>query len=319
MIAFVVSNFVHQYLEDYLNHIARYFDKNFSLNTEIITYEDPNNEKRNSGRKRKTEVYHSRVTGPKKIHKSRKNRTKLLKKMSIPNISDCHKKIIFVQYVNWGLYQKKKDDDCEMFLLNTEQMTVEKYLDKIQKEIEMAKIRVIDYSMENITILKSIFPLIDFIHFPFPIMFEKFEEKTGDIVSLNNSKYRSKVLESLGMYYNDFNNLWKNDRDSLIRQCKALVNIHVNDNYNIFESLRCYHALEMGVLIVSETSDNMDSLLFKDFIIFVSPGRDIEHAISDVLDNYDYYHDQCFSPKRLGLIQKRLLERYTSSLDKLIN
>jgi hypothetical protein len=47
---------------------------------------------------------------------------------------------------------------------------------------------------------------------------------------------------------------WGEERDRALAQCKVLINIHYEDDYNIFESNRCEPWLAIGVPIVSEKS-----------------------------------------------------------------
>jgi len=52
--------------------------------------------------------------------------------------------------------------------------------------------------------------------------------------------------------------LFGEERDKELAKCKALVNIHYGDNFNVFESARCEPWLALGVPIISENSIDND-------------------------------------------------------------
>lgn len=279
MIALVVSRHVYHFLEDYLKHITRYLQINFSLVVEIFIHERGGN-------------------------------------VAIP---ENYSKIIFVQRVNWKIYRELHNTERDLFLMNTEQMTVPLYFNKVKDDIIKANIPVIDYSIENILLLKSLVPDIDFIHLPFPIIFEDFKKKSNDLISLKNSTYRKRVINSIELNITDFKGKWTVERDEIIRDSKILINIHHSPQYRIFEGIRCYHALEMGTLVISEPSIKMDHILLKDFIIFVNSDSTMKETVAEVLENYSVYYTQCFSPERLEIANTRFLEIYTTGIDKILN
>ena len=77
-----------------------------------------------------------------------------------------------------------------------------------------------------------------------------------------------RALEGLNVV--DFMGKWGDERDQIIRDSKILLNIHWNpQDYNIFESIRCYHALEYKTIVVSQESTDPELVLLKDMIIFL--------------------------------------------------
>ena len=111
---------------------------------------------------------------------------------------------------------------------------------------------------------------------------------------------------------------WGPQRDAIIRNSKVLLNVHYRPgDYGIFESIRCYHALEMRTLVVSEPSIGSNQVLLKDFIIFVPAGQ-MPAKIKEVLANYQVYYDQCFSESRLKEIECRFENVYRDSIDQIM-
>lgn len=220
--------------------------------------------------------------------------------------------VIFVQEINPMVV--KKLQKCQFALLNTEQLSVEKYRKRVWQDINRYKVPVIDYSEENIFFLKKEYPWLKIIHFPFPISFNSQldQKKTKLIISLQNSNDRKRICHKIGNI-NDFQNKWEKERNNLISEHKILLNLHYDKNYKIFESIRCYHALELKTLVISEPSIFQNELMLYDFIIFC-PVEKIEEKIKEVEENYDIYFQQCFSESRIKEIENRTKKVYEENL-----
>ena len=244
----------------------------------------------------------------------------------IPEKYEHYKNIIFVQKINNIIYENimKKYRNKNVFLLNTEQMTNNKYKSNLLKDISRYKIKyLIDYSMENINILRN-YIKAKIYHFPFPlkINMEKIArnkphpERNKDIITLLNSKYRKSTIVSLEFkYVENFKGKWGNDRDELIKKSKILLNIHFDEeNYNVFESIRCYNAMEYQTLIVSEPSFDISKILLKDCIIFADK-TDMKNKIKDIIHNYQTYHRQIFNKHKIEEIDKRIYNVYKKNID----
>ena len=50
---------------------------------------------------------------------------------------------------------------------------------------------------------------------------------------------------------------WGRERDINLAKCKYILNIHWNDEYKIFETIRCNRLLQAGIKIISEDSIDM--------------------------------------------------------------
>lgn len=219
--------------------------------------------------------------------------------------------IIFVQTVNWNVFNSRKKGN--MFLLNTEQMTHPQYSKVVFDDIIKSKLPVIDYSVENIRIIKEKYPQTKCIHLPFPMTIIP-DKKSNDVAVLGNSNYRKTVMGTLNTSYIDFNGKWGEDRDEIVKSSKILLNIHYDKTYNIFETIRCYHALEYGTLVISEPSIYMDDILLKDSIIFVKDGETITDTVRNIVENYDETYDKYFNQDKIEKVHTLLKDVYTKSI-----
>lgn len=275
MIVFVIKRDIQHVMNDYLQHITEYLQRRYNIIADILV------------------------------------------SSNVIKLDHKYTHIIFVQQIDLGVVTKLRVEDTarKIYVLNTEQATVPSYTERLIRQIKQCNVPVIDYSMENIRLLRIRLPDTQFIHFPFPIM-EKPLARSKDInvISLCNSPRRIQACRAIGMHIADFNRLWGKQRDTLIEKSKILVNIHHSlPNYNIFESIRCYHALELKTLIISEPSIDMESILLKDFIIFAAAGK-FREKINEVLENYDSIYNNTFSDTRFIELQERLEQVYTKSL-----
>ena len=61
---------------------------------------------------------------------------------------------------------------------------------------------------------------------------------------------------------------WSEDRDRKVAESKILLNLHFQDNYQIYEHLRCDRWMFTGKLIISEKSHNSDKLLVENVYFY---------------------------------------------------
>jgi hypothetical protein len=212
--------------------------------------------------------------------------------------------LLFVQKINDTIFSKMSNSDKQKcYLLNTEQLTRELLFDKVLADA--IKIRkVIDYSPANIKILQSFIPRVNFYHAP-PI-FDPFigtAVKNIPVLSLLNSPYRKFYGSKIVPLPVDFDGKFGDERNNLLARSKILVNIHFDPDFKIFESIRCYQALQYKTIVISEESIHSDIEIFNEFIIFV-PKEKIPETVKHTLDNYYQVYSKIFSKENLKKIKK---------------
>lgn len=283
MIAFIIDPKILRWMTEYLENVRWYLKERFDLESDVI-------------------------------HPNQANL-----------ITDAHDIIIFIQKIAPNILFNKtaqppdKPKTKRLFLLNTEQATLTKTMQSIIQSIRQYKVHVIDYSPVNIELMRPQLPGVKFIHFPFPFRPKPLIPKTIPVISLvtPGSKHRRSVIATLQQPVRNFYNLWSKARDTEIQKSKILVNVHYNpDNYRVFESIRCYNALEYRTLVVSEPGIFDDKILLHDYIIF-APAEKLPEKVTEVLENYDYYYEKMFSPQRLAIIEERFATAYRRAIDEI--
>lgn len=317
MIAFLLVKNKERWLGDYLNHTCDYL-KEFDLHADIIKY--------TPGYGPQIPDKYETIIFVQQIEQSimrqftantPKNVPPLARKSSFGikkplNITTPGMWITQVPTIERD-YEKQR----RVFVLNTEQATVSKYTNNFVASVRRYNLPVIDYSLENILLLQKQLPTTTFIHFPFPIKFQINKEKVRDVISLLSSPHRKQICNGLGVPVCNFLGKWGRDRDNLVKNSKLLVNLHHNPSeYRIFESIRCYHALELGTLVISEHSVNEDALLLGDMIIFCHP-REMKEKVQEILKNYDEIYAKTFSAENIANVEKRMYDTFKENIDKM--
>lgn len=234
----------------------------------------------------------------------------------IPSLNISDKKIyIFVrdlpiQYINIK----------NVLLYNTEQCSVHgnliEMLNIIRKNI------IIDYSEENISILKNHADLKDEDYIFLPIVYNTdilypTSEKLYDFVFIghNDTKRRMDILSELQRSYNVLilHNKWDNDNMLIpyILQAKILINIHHADDNKITEVSRCYIPVYNRMLVISEESINMEitnNCYINRFIIF-EKYENLINKCNEVINDYNYHYNLVFKD-----FDQNIVYEYTNKL-----
>ncbi len=333
-------------MTEYIHHVAWYLQERFDISSNILPYSQPPDipdkydiiifvqninarimKKINNANKPKTPtmlpVNNTSFPAPFKTHSARQLQPRPHPMQDLivikdsnrqsPVYSECTERA--VRYANEAREEHKKR---KIFLLNTEQATRNKHITQIVAEINRYQVPVIDYSLENIAILKRRLPATIFIHLPFPFRVKPLIPKPDPVVSLLSSPYRRKVCDSLGVPVVDFFGKWGDVRDQLIQKSKVLVNVHYQPGeYGIFESIRCYDALEHRTLVLSEYSTSTDKVLLKDYIIFATR-EEMPAKLKDILANYQTYYNQIFNKIKLAEMESLFEVVYRKSIGEIM-
>jgi hypothetical protein len=225
-------------------------------------------------------------------------------------ILDDNTSNIFISYLpNINLSNETKNI-IHIFYLNTEQLTRMDMKEFIKNNINILinlrninkniKINIIDYSTQNIILLKELIKDIDIYYIPYQYnineinKLKKFQQLTPNndySFSGTMSNYRNEIIQKIynnNITINNINNSWYNERDMKIGQTKILLNIHFNKNYNIYESIRCDRWIFAEKIVISEDTYNNDLIDLKDFIIFLSYNELANNAINIIKNDYIY-------------------------------
>jgi len=191
------------------------------------------------------------------------------------------------------------------YLLNTEQLSVPKWFN-CMKEICDKKINIIDYSNENIKILKKYDKKINIFHLPYLYNpNEKFYDPSSPklydvglistVSGLANSKRRTNIYNKLSKLVKvNLIGGFKDIRDNELAKCKLLINIHFKETFKILEVFRCYRCIYNKMLIVSEEQELKNTYYLDKYIIYSEYDTIIETVV-DVLKNYDAYYNKIFN------------------------
>jgi hypothetical protein len=175
---------------------------------------------------------------------------------------DPTKNYIFIQ----SFPEKYAGHGNHVCFLNTEQLS--SYVDFLQNQLSSfhaySKLHVLDYSSENIRIMNSVG--ISSIHLPY-IPWEVEQRRLKESINAEPKQYdfafmgamsmrRFTLLERLrGLGFSiHIIEGWKEERDRQIAQCKALINVHFEDSYTVYESIRCDRWIFAGMRVLTECS-----------------------------------------------------------------
>lgn len=131
-------------------------------------------------------------------------------------------------------------------------------------------IEIWDYSIANINFWNSL-DIFNVRHVPLKI-WPNYKKILLDLNKINNYKFdvafvgwvsqrRQNIINNLidnGISVNVLTNTYGIDRDIEISKCKILLNIHFDNTYQIFESVRCFPWLDIGKIVISENSLDND-------------------------------------------------------------
>ncbi|AAV50627.1 hypothetical protein [Acanthamoeba castellanii mimivirus] len=187
--------------------------------------------------------------------------------------------------------------NIKIYLVNIDQLGW-RNLNTVKKALSN-KIKVIDYSSENISLTKD----INHVHIPLLlyndiIIRDNLEIKYDIGFSGGDFPRRSTILKQLSNKYNVINiNKFGKKRDILTKQCRIVLNIHAFDSLSTTETLRCYPLIYNKILTVSENTPLIESSTYgteiNKFIVFVDYDK-IVSKCEEILSNYDQYYNSVF-------------------------
>lgn len=157
-----------------------------------------------------------------------------------------------------------ENDTSQKIIYNLEQMTREKIRKlSIPRMLKNDVMEVWDYSIGNTSILKN--NMKNVRHVPMRLSLDTIlkyrnyrKNSEYDVVFCGAlSDYRNHILtqiEQRGFTVQRITNNYTNSRDIIIGKARVFLNIHYNEEYKIFETIRCEPWLASGMTVVSESS-----------------------------------------------------------------
>ena len=177
-------------------------------------------------------------------------------------------------------------------VVNTEQLTRPEWLSSIRTYLESG-IAVYDYDLYQSRMLGH--PQHQYL--PYPITLTEYESlsqllkqtpKIYDIAFCGAlSPRREHILKTLRDLGVSIINVHGHGlvRDKLIAQARVLLNIHYNDDYQIFEHLRCDRWIITGMLVISERSVSDVDFNLKKMVIRCDYNQ-LGSKVMETLHNY---------------------------------
>ncbi|KKM77751.1 hypothetical protein LCGC14_1366870 [marine sediment metagenome] len=192
------------------------------------------------------------------------------------------------------------------FVLNTEQMSEDVRRNHIIALMNSG-VKIIDYSIANIKILSRCSNSSLLFYLPYQYQdaevnrLRQFSIKTEYDVGIVHciTAHRKKILHQLcsaGLKAIDIRG-WKDKRDRLIGKCKILLNVHYDQNFHIFEHIRCDRWVFAGKPLMSEQSNNIEMLDIRSNVHF--------YQASHVIDAVRWYLKETKNLLAPEIIQNR--------------
>jgi hypothetical protein len=208
-------------------------------------------------------------------------------------------------------------------VINTEQFTKKDNIDKIKN----FNVNIIDYSYSNILLLEKELK-INSIYFPYVINKKEIYnfEKTSGICFIGLlSERRLKILNELkknGIDVTIIKNIFMEEKDDILFKHKILINIHYDDDYNIYESLRCDRCVFNKMIVISEKSLYDDINIFnKKNKIIIENYNNLVKKIEEIYKNYEIYYNKIFGDYENFMedYEKEQDDIYKNGLEKIKN
>lgn len=208
------------------------------------------------------------------------------------NVSVCDE-VLLLQRGDW--FPTHLLSRCtKVRVVNTEQLCYSPVIERVIRELAELSMRtgyaveVIDYSYSNKAILDAhrvrcsvheyITPQaeIDYLSSLIARSVKKYD--LGFVGYINPR--RNHVLEKLRLkgFTILITHTFGKERDTMLAQCRAILNIHCEEHFQIFESIRCNRWIASGMRVISETSTDT--------------------PVSDLLDQYTY-DELCELPRMI--------------------
>ena len=244
------------------------------------------------------------------------------------NENQSNDRFLFMQNISI----KINNEDERIYLINTEQLSRHEYIKTI---IEYPKnIKIIDYSLVNIQYLEPYRNLIYYL----PYTVNKNEiynfQKIYDVCTIGCwSDYRKHITEQLiekGININHIgignhnNEIFGNERDEILFKHKILLNIHYNDQYKVFEEMRCNRCIMNKMILITQKSKNLEknvkNVSFQKLRnhIIECEYEELLDVVIDVSNRYEEYYHKLFDNFNLEEIKQDYEKEFTNVFNQIL-
>ncbi len=214
---------------------------------------------------------------------------------------------IFVQYMP-PIYV---NTNANCALLNTEQLSKMQWVQTLCN----IPIKIMDYSMANI---QCLLPYRQNLYY-LPYMVNRSEifnyEKIHDVACIGcwTDSYRLNITNQIPNIniIEGFNE----ERDEQLFRHKILLNVHFNQQFKIFEQMRCNRCIFNKMIVITEKCLDIDFELKK--YIIECEYDELVVTTNKVLNNYEYYYNTLFSDFDISKIEKMYKENADTVIRKL--
>jgi hypothetical protein len=176
---------------------------------------------------------------------------------------------------------------------------------------------VLDYSLANLQILNAPSHTFFLPYYINPDELFNFD-KIYDVAHCGvTNTYRQNVIDQLLDRNINIHNIigWNRARDEILMKHKILINIHYNQDYRIFEEIRCNRCILNKVIVISETSLMADEYILKDFIIQCNY-EEIAETVEYVLKHYDAIYEELYGDGDDDCVIERIKHHYDNYLQE---
>ncbi len=243
-----------------------------------------------------------------------------------PNPS--HHLFIFMQSIPHSICKNIQyyiDHQYKLCLFNTEQLSRKEYAYRINNAYHPYIYRM-DYSEVNLFIVAN---ELKKVYLPYQVHHREIvntnRPKGNDgrdvcMIYPHKSERRHKIineLKSRGVNVHLISG-FLGARDTELFQHKILLNIHFDEDYQIFEEMRCNRCIMNQMIVISEKSLYDDLHLMRRHFISVDYDQVVDKVI-DVLINYELYHTHLFRSfdKLLPVYEEDLITIAKESMEKI--
>jgi hypothetical protein len=178
-----------------------------------------------------------------------------------------------------------------IYYVNIEQISIPSYRNLLCTLD--TKTKVVDYSEENIYNYDNYFSCTGLI----PPYFESSNvNKSINVLSIINNGHRTNIINNISnIDCLKIDNCFGITRDTLFKNTKIYVNIHASEKHKTMELIRIVNLILNRVIVISQSSVNIDLLFLKKYIIICDTLQLMEEKIKDILNDYTNFHSVFFA------------------------